>query len=283
MKINWKLKSALFLFFDIAKMNWLLFFIQKRITRRASKAAATIRKEWSEHHLAFAQKLEQKRVLLEIGAGKNMGQNLVLSTLFETQYVIDITPMFSASLTDRARLVVSEEFALRSSSTIHGVSDLTHYGIIYKAPFAVADVPELLKMRAPIDAIASTNTFEHIPEAEIYEIIKTMYDMLNDEGLCSIIVDYSDHYAHTDPNIGPRNFLRFSDKQWERHNHNCHYQNRLQHSQYISAFARAGFDVEVARVTRAPDKLPDYIDEKFRGFEDLNAISAHFLLRKRPR
>jgi len=282
MSINWKFKSALLQFIDIAKLNWLLFFFQERVTKRASKTAASVRNEWVEHHRIFAQQLTQKQILLEIGAGKNMGQNLVLSTLFEKQYVVDITPMFSPRLTDRARQAVSEEFALRSSSTIKSTPDLIEYGIVYKAPFPAARVVELLGGRGA-DAMASTNTFEHIPEAEIDEVIRKLHDALDDNGLCSIIIDYSDHYSHTDPTIGPLNFLRFSDKQWDKHNHLCHYQNRLRHPQYIAAFASAGFDVEVVRVTRSSDKMPDYIHEEFRVLEDLDATSAHFLLRKKPR
>lgn len=283
MRIDWKLKSALFCLIDFAKLNRLLFFIQEKVTRRAFKAAGEIRKEWIEHHRTFEQQLTQKNVLLEIGAGKNIGQNLVLSTLFEKQFVLDVTPMFSPRLTHRARSAVSEVFTLRSNSAIQKISDLSEYGIIYKAPFAVADALTLLKDHGGADAIASTNTFEHIPESDIDEVIKDLHSALDEDGLGSVIIDYSDHYAHTDPNIGPFNFMRFSDKQWKRHNHSCHFQNRLRHPQYIAAFAKAGFEVEVARVTRSSEQMPDYLDERFRELADLDATSAHFLLRKKPR
>ena len=132
------------------------------------------------------------------------------------------------------------------------------------------------------DAIASTNTFEHIPKSEIANIVGCLYSALDDAGVCSIIIDYTDHYSHTDPKISALNFLRFSEERWARYNHRSHHQNRLRHSDYVEAFVAAGFDVEVLWVRRSAGALPEVIDSSFRGLDDLDATSAHFLLRKQP-
>ena len=59
---------------------------------------------------------------------------------------------------------------------------------------------------------------------------------LKKNGMISAIIDYSDHYAHTDPAIGLLNFLNYSSDDWKKYNHESHYQNRLRHYEYIDIF-----------------------------------------------
>ena len=72
-----------------------------------------------------------------------------------------------------------------------------------------------------------------------------LYKKLKDKGIVSLIIDYSDHYAHTDNNISLLNFLKFSNHQWKRYNHKIHFQNRLRHYEYIDIFEK--IDLEQLR------------------------------------
>ena len=54
----------------------------------------------------------------------------------------------------------------------------------------------------------------------------------------------SDHFQHQDKSITSINFLRYSDKEWERIAGNPFaYCNRLRASDYLSLFEETGFDV----------------------------------------
>jgi hypothetical protein len=56
-------------------------------------------------------------------------------------------------------------------------------------------------------------------------------------------IDYSDHYAHADPNITSYNYLRFDDLKWKIFNPSIHYQNRLRTPDYRHIFENNGFRI----------------------------------------
>ena len=62
--------------------------------------------------------------------------------------------------------------------------------------------------------------------------------------------------SRTDQSIAGLNFLRFTQEEWGRHNHDCHYQNRLRHGHYSAMAAQAGFAVEDARAV-IPLPMPE--------------------------
>jgi ubiquinone/menaquinone biosynthesis C-methylase UbiE len=93
------------------------------------------------------------------------------------------------------------------------------------------------------DACITTNTLEHIPKQDIINIMNELKRVVRNKGIISFVIDYSDHYAHTDRNIGRLNFLRYSSQQFQRWNHRVHYQNRLRHYDYAGIFRNAGLQV----------------------------------------
>lgn len=95
------------------------------------------------------------------------------------------------------------------------------------------------------DLINSNNTFEHIPESILLDILKEFKRVLNDDGLMSHAIDLSDHFAHLDKSITVYNFLQFTESQWSRIDNSIQPQNRLRITDYRRLFARAGFQVLV--------------------------------------
>ena len=98
-QINWKIKSILYrlLFFFRAKK--LLFFIQKKITKRANVEINHIHNNW-KYHLKTLKDLNCSKIL-EFGAGKNLEQNIFLSYKLNnnlSQTVIDKTNMFDSKI-----------------------------------------------------------------------------------------------------------------------------------------------------------------------------------------
>ena len=98
-QINWKIKSLIYKFLSFLKLYKILFFIQKKITKRSRIDFKEIIFYW-EYHFKYLQENNSKSVL-EIGAGKSLAQNIYLSYKFNQQLdqtVIDITNMLDFDL-----------------------------------------------------------------------------------------------------------------------------------------------------------------------------------------
>jgi SAM-dependent methyltransferase len=93
------------------------------------------------------------------------------------------------------------------------------------------------------DACISTNTLEHIPGSDIVKIFTELRRVVRHDGLLSAVIDYSDHYAHTDARIGPLNYLQYSSAEFAKYNHSVHYQNRLRHYDYLRIFKELGYAI----------------------------------------
>jgi SAM-dependent methyltransferase len=178
--------------------------------------------------------------VFEFGGGKSLVQNLFLSNNVNHQLVVDLYPMIDIKIVDQSRSLLYEIGILKSNLEIRSINDLLSYGIEYIAPY---DASKIDLLDETLDACISTNTLEHIPEDSIKNIFKELFRVLKVKGILSIKIDYSDHYSHTDSSIGKLNFLYFSDFEWKKYNHNCHFQNRLRHKEYYSIFVSSGFQV----------------------------------------
>lgn len=232
MQIAWRLKSLCF-----RALDWLpeatLYGVQKRVTRRAAVPISEIEDVWRWH----ADSMRGHDRLLEFGAGKNLAQNLYLSTFGFQQTPVDLHPMADLDLICAA-VADLRALGLNLPNPPSDRLDLRRFGIQYIAPLDMRATPFA---DSSFDCCISTNTLEHIPAQSIREIFAELRRVIRPGGLVGAQIDYSDHYAHTDPNIGLANYLRFSDARWRRHNHSNHYQNRLRHVHYGRIAAEAGF------------------------------------------
>ena len=111
------------------------------------------------------------------------------------------------------------------------------------------------------------------------EIFTEIKRILKPGGIISAIVDYSDHYAHTDRNIGLLNYLRFTPEAWSKYNHSSHFQNRLRHHDYREMFEDLGFEIDVDEPrfeVEKPDAIADCFDSEN---PTVHATSGVFVLR----
>ena len=118
---------------------------------------------------------------------------------------------------------------------------LSEANIQYLAPVDAADIglPD-----ASVDYHISTTVFEHIPGEDIERILKEAKRILKKDGVAIHFIDLSDHFQHQDKSITGINFLRYSEKEWERIAGNeFAYCNRLRVSDYLALFEETGFDV----------------------------------------
>ena len=275
--IPWKIKSLIFSFIDYLSLQKLLYFLQKSITRRSRINLLVDSPDWKMHKDAL-NKYQTKNVVFEFGAGKSLVQNLYLSNFVQKQFVVDLYPMLDFKLVNSECEQLLEIENLRSRIKIKNLKDLEHYGIYYMAPY---DAIKIHLSDKSIEACISTNTLEHIPKLYIILIFSELYKKLKDQGIVSLIIDYSDHYAHTDKNISLLNFLKFSHHQWKRHNHKMHFQNRLRHFEYIDIFEKIGFRTIKEDLFYAEKNIPSLILDSYKNLNpSWKATSAHIILKK---
>jgi hypothetical protein len=236
--IPWKSKALLFWLLALLKASWVLPYLSKYITRRS---LLSINKEILDDIDFHRSNIKSSLKILEIGAGKSVLQNIMLASADLHQVVIDREVLIDYDLVNCA---IEEKSKLNNMNLPKVYSQdelLARYNIDYIAPYLIAD---LEKMPIKFDCFISTNTFEHIPMLQIIEYMGTMKRVLKRNAYLSIIIDYSDHFSHTDKNISKLNFLKYSDLTFDRFfNTEVHYQNRLRHFDYLNIFNNAGFEV----------------------------------------
>lgn len=262
---------------DLFNKPRMLYFLQKYITKRSQVGTLSILDNWKVHKKSL-EKYNATKNVFEIGAGKNLAQNFFLSEIIKKQLVIDINPMIDLEIVNNVRFQISKFVELKSQTEINSIEDLTSYGIIYRAPYDAAKTD--LKDKT-LDACISTATLEHIPKEDIISIFDELYRTLKDDGIVSAIIDYSDHYAHTDKSISLLNYLKFDEKSWEKYNHNCHYQNRLRHYDYLEIFNSCGFVLMEEELVFGENNIPTEIIEAYKDKDKKwKATRAHLVLKK---
>lgn len=277
MRIPWKFKSFIFHLIDIFDMKSFLYFFQKNISRRSKKYINVISNDWIFHKRVL-EKYKKTEFIFEFGAGKNLAQNIFLSQSILKQLVIDLNPMIDLDLVNKSNKYLSGKIRLRNINQIKKIQDLQYLGIYYRAPYDAknTDLPNEC-----LDACISTNTLEHIEVNDIEKIFKEIHRILKKEGIVSIKIDYSDHYAHTDSNISLLNFLKYNNFEWKNYNHSCHFQNRLRHFEYIEIFNNLGFK-KIEEIIYCDEKnIPKNIEAIYENIDKTwRATSSYIVLKK---
>ena len=240
-QINWKLKAILYKLFSLLKLKKTFYFIQKHVTKRSRINITEINKLWVFHSDAIEDSKSKK--ILEVGAGKSLEQNIYLSYKFGSiinQTAIDINNMLDFKLFNDASAQIANLLKLKNKGDIKNISDLkTRYNITYIAPFKISE----LNIEEKFDICISTTALEHFSILDLQNYLLDLKKVLNDNGLISSLIDYSDHYSHTDKNINTLNFLSYSKKEWEKYNNSYLYQNRLRHQDYKKLFINQGYKI----------------------------------------
>lgn len=276
MNINWKLKSSAFRIIDTYSLDSVLFMLQKYVTRRSRVDIPDFNRNWLLHRENLA--CLGRPLVFEFGAGKNLAQNIYLSDYTRGQFVVDIVNMLDIGQFNEAARKIAH---LKRGwfKPVHTPADIRElYSITYKAPY---DASHTEFDDDTFDACVTTHTLEHIPKESLLQIFTELKRIIRPGGLISAVIDYSDHYAHTDKTISRLNFLRFSDKEFSKYNHKVHYQNRLRHYDYEELFAELGFELlRHEALNKVP--LPAAIANVFRtGDPSLPYASGCFLLKVR--
>lgn len=274
MNINWKLKSKLFVVIDFLSVFSLLYFFQKNISRRSRVSITQIEEAWRVHQLHLATIPKPK--LIEFGAGKSLAQNIYLSNFVSEQVCVDLFEMLDISEFNNAAIQIGR-IVNKNLRNVSNLDDIKRfYGIEYLAPF---DLANSIFEDNTFAACISTDTLEHIPEDAIIKIFNELRRIIINNGIVSAVIDYSDHYSHTDKSISKLNFLSFTDAEFDKYNHKSHYQNRLRHYHFEDIFRKLGFDIvksEALHKVTPPHKISNEFDIKSKS---VFATRGVFLLR----
>lgn len=161
---------------------------------------------------------------------------------------------------------------------------LQRLGIDYRAP---CDARATGLPPGSVDVITSTNTLEHIPPADIVDILRECDRILSPDGWMSFQIDYRDHFSYFDGRLSIYNFLRFDEDAWRRYSPALHFQNRLRHADHLALIRQAGFEVADEVATRGgPDQeaalaaLPLGAPFRDRPFEELAVCEGRLVLRR---
>ena len=257
-KMNWQAKALAFNTFDRAPFgNDVYYFVQRRVTKtipRILSPTAHTARWFIEHMRVLDQRAQGGGIgglsLFEFGAGWDLYGNCVAWCLgAERQTVYDLTRWAKP---DQINVVLDHlrndppPGAVRVPQTLlptRGPFEpelCRAYGIAYRAP---ADAGATGLPNASFDAVSTTSVLEHVPPDQIIRIMAECHRLLPPGALMSHVIDYSDHYAHSDPLITPYNFLSIAAEKWRRYNPGIHYQNRLRHADYAKLFEQAGFNI----------------------------------------
>ena len=278
-QINWRLKSLIYwvLYFTFSKK--ILFFIQKKITKRAYSSIDVMLYAYKLHFNSL-KKYKSKKIL-EFGAGKSLEQNIYLSIKFNNrinQTVIDIDKMIDFNLLNFAKNQLQKKIKLSPKlKHIKNLKDLQKFfNIKYYAPINIIDLNE----RKNFDAIISTNVIEHISKKHFEIILEKFRKIVKNGGILSFLIDYSDHYSHTDKNISSTNFLKYSELEFKKYNTPLLFQNRLRHYDYIDIFKNKKF--KILKIVKGPkgDMQNTVSDEFKKNHQDLFVTWGYFLLKK---
>ena len=262
---------------DRFKLSSAMYLAQKFISGRSKSEGTSVNRRWKQHQEVI-NSLDAPLIAFEFGAGKTLAQNIYLSEFVSRQIVVDLNFMLDLQLCEATRSNLVANHLIKSGERIFATKDLLNYGIEYEAP---SDASDTNLNDNSIDICISTATLEHIPVEEIGNILVELHRIIKLGGIVSAVIDYSDHYWHTDRSISPLNFLKYSENEWSRYNHSCHYQNRLRHADYIRIFMNNGFELIKAELDFYDGNIHPQIISKYQSAEpSWSALASHCVFKK---
>jgi Methyltransferase domain len=231
--MDWKTKSAIIRTVErLPFSNYIYYAMQRYITGSIPRSSSSVYEvvEIEKRHLEAYRRETGKKIpaqTFEFGAGWDLCAAVVRSLLgVPNQSMVDLHRLASVwqinHVMKHADKIIRSGIIPEKSLVISNLEDdlLNKTGIKYSAP---SDARRTKHTDGGVDLILSTNTFEHIPKESIEEILIECRRILSDDGIMSFVIDYSDHYSHSDSSIGPYNYIKYDSREWRRHNHmkNC--------------------------------------------------------------
>ncbi|MGX1022919.1 hypothetical protein [Psychroflexus sp. MBR-150] len=121
------------------------------------------------------------------------------------------------------------------------------------------------KINDNIDFVISRFVLEHISEDELLKIHYHLYNQISKSAQILHLISPSDHRAYSDKSLSLYDFLKYSDKEWDKIQTKFDYHNRLRLPDYINIFKKAGFKIEFLNYEDVNKN-----SDKYKKFKKLN-------------
>ena len=295
-RLDWKKKAAAFRLFDAIPGGQQLYYLTQRYVTRTIPRNLADHSRWQfEHARTFRREFQGelgKARLFEFGAGWDLHSSFVQWCYgINHQVVVDVSRLARLHLVNLVIRHLGDHpppDCVRTPDHLltEPLDDSLRriYGIRYLAP---ADARHTDLEGGSVDLVCTTSVLEHIPVGVLAEILRECNRVCHHRSVMSHVIDYTDHYAHSDASINIHNFLRFSEAAWGHYNPAIHYQNRLRHFEYGQLFAKAGL-MMLAETALEPDNAADLLasvplSERFQRMtsDQLLPRTGHWVLARR--
>jgi hypothetical protein len=121
------------------------------------------------------------------------------------------------------------------------------------------------------DFITSFHVLEHVPTQYVEQLARDMFRTLKPGAITIHQIGIDDHLTHYDHTASQKQYLKYSDRTWRAFFENeVQYFNRLQTSDWLSLFERAGFRL-LDKIVETTNIDALHVDSKFSAYpkEDL--------------
>lgn len=146
-----------------------------------------------------------------------------------------------------------------------------------KISYLKTDARKLPFENETFDLIHSNNTYEHIYEPILKNIIKEFKRVQKKDGLQSHFIDMSDHFAHADNSITIYNYLKYTEAKWLRMDNSVQPQNRMRINQYRNLYKDNGLHIieESLRPGDAKALESVVLAEPYKSFKKEDVLPSH--------
>ncbi|HEY1039133.1 MAG TPA: class I SAM-dependent methyltransferase [Bacteroidia bacterium] len=146
-----------------------------------------------------------------------------------------------------------------------------------KINYLKTDARKLPFENKTFDLVHSNNTYEHIYEFILKDIVKEFKRVQKDDGLQSHFIDMSDHFAHADTSITIYNYLKYTEAKWMRMDNSVQPQNRMRINQYRDLYKANGLHIleESLRPGDAKALETIILEEPFKSFKKEDVLPSH--------
>lgn len=132
-------------------------------------------------------------------------------------------------------------------------------------------------------AIYSCNVLEHVDRSILPEFVRDFHRLLKPGGYSIHQIDPGDHLAYYDRSVCLKNYLRYSDRMWQRYFENdVQYFNRVQRSDWIRLYNEAGFEL-IEEESTLTDISTIKVNKSYANLceQDLKCITLQVVHRKK--
>lgn len=284
------IKTSLFNLLDVlpSRIGYLLYHaLQKRFTGSSKeKVDANLKSYFKSWEILDKNGGLTGKILLEIGSGWMP----IMPYLFKYKggakkvFTYDINKHYDNKYIDELNTIVETELHVK----------VNYENGEYHIPRFVEYFPNsnviTSKLPDKVDLVFSRFVLEHVTPEDLINMHERFAKDLPEEALILHLISPSDHRAYSDKSLSHYDFLKYSEKQWNKIQTKFDYHNRMRLPQYLDIFDKTGFEVVHLEYDKVDTSSKKY--EKFKQLkihsdfmshseEELLAGSINVLLRKK--